>query len=158
MKITLKRADVSDFELVRSFEVELSEFERSLGVIDAKPQGHVQFYSDEQLKKFLTNEDVYFLIAQVDGVSVGGGFCQITQNVATWDKHERHGYIGLIYVREAYRKKGIASKVTSELTSWAKSKGVKELRLKVYTANKKAIKVYEKQGFTNLTTEMIKQL
>ena len=158
MNVKLKRATISDFSQIHDFEIELSEYERSLGLPDVRSKGVVQCYSDAQLKEFLTDVNTYFLIAEIDGKPVGCGFVQIRSNIPTWDKNEKHGYIGLIYVREAHRGKGISSKITSELTAWVKIQGVKELRIKAFTANKQALKVYEKQGFTNLVTEMIKEI
>lgn len=158
MNLVIRKATLDDFLVIHDFEVELSEFERSLGVNDVKEKGKVQCYSDDQLKEFLTDVNTCFLIAEVDGAPVGCGFCQIRQNNPTWDKFEKHAYLGLIYVREEFRERGIASKISNKLIRWTKGQGVKEIRLKAYTLNKNALKVYEKQGFVNLVIEMIKQV
>jgi ribosomal protein S18 acetylase RimI-like enzyme len=52
-----------------------------------------------------------------------------------------------MYTDPQYRRRGINQKIIDELTKWARSKNITELRLEVYFGNSQAIKAYEKAGF-----------
>lgn len=52
-----------------------------------------------------------------------------------------------MYLLPAYRGQGINQRIVRELIQWVKSKGLKEIRLNVYSKNPKAIRAYEKVGF-----------
>ncbi|MEQ8712637.1 MAG: GNAT family N-acetyltransferase, partial [Cyclobacteriaceae bacterium] len=54
----------------------------------------------------------------------------------------------------AHRGKGVVSLIISSLTDWARTQGISEIRLDVYSDNDPAIRAYEKAGFSKLLTEM----
>lgn len=53
-----------------------------------------------------------------------------------------------IYVLPAYRRRGIAAKLFSEVESWAKEQGAIRLDLYVWDFNKTAIAMYRAMGMT----------
>ncbi|MEQ9298240.1 MAG: GNAT family N-acetyltransferase [Cyclobacteriaceae bacterium] len=133
----------------------LFEFEQ--GIIDAErpmdptlAEGHITYYD---LAAYVQAEDTEVLLAEVDNEPIGSGYVQIREG-KSYQKHERYGYIGFVFVRPEHRGKGVVSVIMSGLTNWAKSKGVSEIRLDVYSDNDSAIRAYEKAGFSNLLTEM----
>lgn len=146
--ITLRRATVSDLNTILRFQQ---------GVVDAERPydstlkcGAIRYYDFEQL---LNSEQVHFVIAEADGVAVGCGFARI-EAAKPYVKHDRLGYLGLMFVEPAHRGRGVNSAVIGELKRWCRAAGVRELRLEVYPGNLNAVKAYQKAGFTPQMLEM----
>jgi len=59
-----------------------------------------------------------------------------------------------MYVKPEYRGKGVNNLVLEGLKEWCHERGIRELRLEVYTENLPALKAYEKAGFKPLLTWM----
>jgi GNAT superfamily N-acetyltransferase len=68
------------------------------------------------------------------------------------------GYIGLIFVEENYRGKGISKKIISNLKKWLKQNKIKEVQIKVYSENKTALAIYRKSGFKDFMIELRSKL
>ena len=69
-------------------------------------------------------------------------------------EYETSGYIGAMYIEEKYRSKGVGKLILDEFIKWFKENDIKDVRIKVYQKNKKAIEVYKKMGFENIISEM----
>ena len=86
-----------------------------------------------------TGKDLYYVITNDEDI-VGYGL------VRGWDEGFEVPSLG-IYVSEKYRGKGIARMFMSFLHLSAKLKGAKQMRLKVYKDNLKAICLYTSLGY-----------
>ena len=70
---------------------------------------------------------------------------------------ERDGTLlgsGYARIDPAHRGQGINTLLIESLRQWALSRDITELRLDVYTTNPRAIRAYEKAGFTPLLLQM----
>jgi GNAT superfamily N-acetyltransferase len=65
---------------------------------------------------------------------------------------------GFMYVKPAFRGRGINQRILQELIDWAKSKNLKEVRLEVYDENNIAKNSYLKAGFKPGLLEMRKEI
>ncbi len=133
----------------------LLEFEQ--GIIDAErpfdptlKDGHISYYD---LEAFVQADDVEVLVAEIEGHVVGSGYIKIEEG-KVYQKHDRYGYIGFVYVRPEHRGKGVVQQIMNGLTEWAQSQGISEVRLDVYAENASAIRAYEKAGFSKNLVEM----
>lgn len=63
-----------------------------------------------------------------------------------------------LYVNEEYRNQGIASKLIEESLKWIKEQGALAIKIKVMSDNIKAVSLYQKFGFTELSKELINYL
>ena len=52
-----------------------------------------------------------------------------------------------MFVPEEHRGKGLNGLIVERLIDWCRKRGLKEIRLDVYTVNDPAIRAYEKAGF-----------
>jgi RimJ/RimL family protein N-acetyltransferase len=59
-----------------------------------------------------------------------------------------------MYVEPAHRGQGVVGAIIDELKRWCRSLGISELRLEVYPDNARAVKAYERAGFTPQMLEM----
>ncbi len=97
-----------------------------------------QPWSEKALSEELTNDSAVFLTAVFNGEVIG----YIGANFIIDE-----GYITNIAVTETHRKKGIGSKLLSEMIEQAHKRNLSFLSLEVRVSNEKAISLYKKSGF-----------
>ena len=94
-----------------------------------------------------------FVALEADQI-IGSGYGLIRLNKAHY-KEKRHGYVGFMFVKDAYRGKGISKLVLNNIIAWFRSQDINEVRLQVYDQNHSAIKAYQKVGFKKSLVEMV---
>jgi GNAT superfamily N-acetyltransferase len=97
--------------------------------------------------------DIAVAVAELKNEVIASGYARI-ENSKPYLKHEKHVYLGFMYVSPLHRGKGINKLIIEFLKDWAVSQNIHELRLDVYFPNGSAIKAYEKIGFTKHMVEM----
>ena len=147
--IKIRSANESDLEALLEFEQALIKHERPLD--NTLKQTEPIYYYD--LPALIASEDAKVLIAESNGEAVGCGFGKIEENKAKF-KEKRHGYVGLIFVKEEARRRGIAEEIFEHLFKWFREKDVWETMLRVYPENTGAVKAYEKLGYKTGLIEM----
>ncbi|NNE99017.1 MAG: GNAT family N-acetyltransferase [Pyrinomonadaceae bacterium] len=147
--INIRTAAGEDLPDLLNFEQELIAYERRLDPT-MKKDGEINYYD---LPELIASEKSRVLIAEANGIAVGCGFARIEENKPKFIER-RHGYIGLVYVKEEFRRRGIAENILETLFDWLKERDVWEAMLKVYNDNDAAIKAYEKIGFRTGLIEM----
>ena len=143
-------ATEEDISTLRAFEQELVGHERAVEPT-LMQEGHLTYYDIPELLKD-TDKNV-LLIAEWGEVPVGCGMGQIQENDACYNE-SNYGYIGLMFVDKQYRKKNIGGQIVNHLLEWFKTKGLKEVHLKMYATNGNAKFAYEKYGFRPYIEEL----
>ena len=146
--IKTRPATLEDLPILLEFEQGIITFERPFDPTLA--ERHITYYD---LAAYVQVEDIEVLVALDGKELIGSGYVQIREG-KPYQSHVKYGYIGFVFVRPEHRGKGVVSKIMSDLTDWAKAKGITEIRLDVYSDNDSAIRAYEKAGFSKLLTEM----
>lgn len=104
---------------------------------------------------FLIQDDnTRLLVGEIEGQIVATGYVQIRTSKASL-VHEAHGYLGFMFVADAYRGRGLNKLVMQQLIDWGKSQGARYFYLDVYSQNDSAIRAYEKLGFQRSLMEMV---
>lgn len=147
MKVRI--ATNNDLETLLEFEQKLIAHERPLDPT-LKENEHITYYD---LPALMASDDSEVFVAEVNGVIAGSGYGVIEENKSKY-RESKYGYIGFIYVKDEFRRQGIADKVMESLFEWFKEKGVNEAMLRVYEGNVGAIRLYEKLGFQKGLIEM----
>lgn len=150
MNIKFRRASLVDVPILRDFESKLVAYERTIEPTLVQ-EGKLEYYDIPKIIKDTKNSII--LIAEIEGRAFGCGLAQIKENDVCYNQ-KKYGYIGLMYVDSAHRGKNIGSLIIQELVEWIRGKGIKEVRLKVYSSNDGAIKAYKKYGFDEYIQEM----
>lgn len=146
--ITTRKAQPSDLDILLSFEQGIITAERPFD--PTLKDGEIHYYD---LAKMIAAPDVEVLVAELNGEVIGSGYARIIQS-KDYLKHNRHCYLGFMYVKPEYRGKGVNNLVLEALKQWTLDQGINELRLEVYNDNQPAIRAYEKAGFTPNLLEM----
>ena len=147
-EITTRKAQPSDLNTLLSFEQGIITAERPFD--STLKEGEIHYYD---LAKLIEDPNFAVIVAELDGEVIGSGYARITPS-KDYLKHDRHCYLGFMYVKPEHRGKGVNKLVLEALKQWTKSQGINELRLEVYNDNQSAIKAYEKAGFTPNLLEM----
>jgi len=146
--IITRKAQPADLNTLLSFEQGIITAERPFD--STLKEGEIHYYD---LAKLIDDPNFEVIVAELDGEVIGSGYARITQS-KDYLKHDRHCYLGFMYVKPEHRGKGINNLVLEALKQWTKSQGINELRLEVYNNNQPAIRAYEKAGFTPNLLEM----
>ena len=121
-----------------------------MGLIQAElpmdPTIHPDTTSYYAFKPLIDGPDSTLLVADLDGEIVASGYAKILQD-RPYLTHTDYGYLGFMFVPPKHRGNGYNGMVTDALIAWCKGKGLKEIRLDVYSVNEAAIKAYMKSGF-----------
>ena len=121
--------------------------------VDVKAQREFIRYTKEDVK----DKKSLLLIPVIDGQIVG----HILVRFHKWkwsDKPFLIAKIGDLTVLKKFGRKGIASMLIKEAEKIAKKRGAKYFYVGVWTSNKSARKLYEKNKFGDFHREMFKRL
>jgi GNAT superfamily N-acetyltransferase len=146
--IVVRSATFDDLETLYRFEQGIITTERPWD--PTLKDGHIHYYD---LRAMVTAPHIELAVAELDGKLIGSGYAR-PEDSKIYLKHQKHAYLGFMYVEPEHRGKGVNRRVIEHLKSWAKLQGMTELRLDVYNDNQAAIKAYQKFGFTKLLIEM----
>jgi GNAT superfamily N-acetyltransferase len=134
--MTIRQAAPTDAALVFSFIRDLAEYERLLDDVDATPQ-------TIERALFGANPRVFCDIAEWDGAPAG--FALWFYNFSTF--RGRHGiYLEDLFVRPAFRGKGIGKALLANLAKRAVAEGCARVEWSVLDWNDPSIKFYESLG------------
>ncbi|MCB0709147.1 MAG: GNAT family N-acetyltransferase [Chitinophagaceae bacterium] len=150
--ILIRKACLADLPTLFEFEQGVITAERPFD--PTLKSGQIHYYD---IEKMIAAPDVELLVAEINNEVVGSGYARI-ENAKPFLQHNRHAYLGFMYIMPQWRGKGINKKILDKLTEWVQQHNITELRLDVYQPNIAAIKAYEKAGFTKHMIEMRKGL
>jgi len=146
--ITIRKATVSDIPTLARFEQGVVETERPF---DPTLKPHPNSYYD--VPRMIEDPLVHLVVAEHGGRLIGCGYARIEAS-KHYLRHERHAYLGFMYVDLEWRGKNVNQMIIENLKQWTIAQGVTEMRLEVYVKNLAAVKAYEKAGFSQLLVQM----
>ena len=152
-RLIVRPAALSDLSLLLAFEQSMIGAERPFDDT-IRTTGQVHYYDLESL---ISSPDAEVLVAELDSELIGSGYARIEVS-DPYLKHDKHSYLGFMYVVPEHRGKGINKKIMDALEAWSLSRGVQEMRLEVYVDNAGAVRAYEKVGYDALIITMRKGL
>ena len=94
-----------------------------------------------------SKNETSFLCRDDNGMPVGFIYVAIRTDYVEGSKTNPVGYLEGIYVKKAYRKKGIAKMLFKKAEKWFKAKKVKEIGSDTGTRNFASQKLHESVGF-----------
>ncbi|RSD26645.1 GNAT family N-acetyltransferase [Mesobacillus subterraneus] len=97
------------------------------------------------------SQGAYFLVARTEDTLTGW---VLVDRSLDWFTQKEIGWISDVYVKQEFRKKGVAESLLEQSLIEFKYLGYDDVRLNVFTFNEKAIRLYEKLGFRDLNKFM----
>jgi GNAT superfamily N-acetyltransferase len=147
-QIIIRKATSSDVETLLTFEQGVIKAERPFD--STLKEDPITYYD---LQDLIARNDAELAVAELNNQIIGSGYARIEQS-KPYLRHEKHAYLGFMYVSPLHRGKGINKLIIEFLKSWAIANHIYEFRLDVYFENASAIKAYEKIGFSRHMIEM----
>ena len=144
----IREATPADLSRLLELEQSVIESERPF---NSSLKSEDTFYYD--LPSLISDDNSRLVVVEVSGKIIGSGYAQVRSSKECL-VHERHSYIGFMFVTPGQRGKGVAQKILDRLINWSKSEGVKDIYMDVYAQNESAIKAYDKAGFKPCLLEM----
>src|SRR3989344_1973139 len=117
----------------------------------------IQAEDERKYLNNLDNKNNYLVISKLDKILVGCGLAKI-EKASKWNKYNKQGYLGMLYIDKKYRRKGIAIALQNNRINWLHSKGIKYLTCTVLSHNTPIINLLNKQGFNPHSIIMYKEL
>ena len=103
-------------------------------------------WDEYEVTGLFNSEPEYMLVAEVADALVGFALGSVIEKAGTaWN----YGHLVWLGVEEAYARQGVASLLFDKFTELMKQKGVRMLMVDTQADNDKAIRFFEKKGFTN---------
>lgn len=147
-KIKTRPATNSDLPQLSEFLQFLVEAERPFD--PTLKEGKIIYYDIQEL---IEDEKSVVLVMEHANKIIGCGYAQI-RSAKSYQNHDFFGYLGFMFVKPEFRRRGLNNLLVEDLKKWVLSKGITEVRLEVYSYNESAVKAYEKAGFKQLLTTM----
>lgn len=141
MKPIVREASKKDLPILDTFMDGLVDAERPMDV--TIKDGKVVYYD---LESFIKSNDAILYVVELNNELVASGYAKIKQDRA-YLKHDKHAYLGFMFVPEKHRGNGYNKLIIDALLTWSKAKNINEIRLDVYNTNPSAIRAYQKVGF-----------
>lgn len=95
----------------------------------------------------MNSENGACFIAYHGDLPVGFAQCQLRHDYVEGTETSPVGYLEGIFVREGFRRLGIASRLLTECQEWAKTKGCTEFASDCEISNDDSLKFHLKMGF-----------
>ena len=147
--MTIRHAVENDLAILLEFEQQIIEAERPFN--NTLKNGEIHFYD---LHRLMENKKAQVVVAEIENEIIGSGYAVIKEEADLFVKHTQFVYLGFMYVKPAYRGKGVSKAIIETLKGWAITHGINEIRLQVYDENIVAKKAYQKAGFKGHMLEM----
>jgi len=148
---------ICDAEAFRACIIEQQDFHRS--VERSWPEG--KSIADEYLKYLETQctmHDGGVMVAECRGEVVGFVCVVASTHGDSPDDPATFAWIHDIFVRSAYRRHGVATRLMAEAESFSRARGARLLRLGVLEGNGGARSFYRRQGFRDYVRVLTKSL
>ena len=148
MNIIIKKADENDVDEANKMLTQLIQDESNYDSNINKKYKVEHYYENRK--------DNTKLLFAYDGEKVVGYVFGIIDNSEAYLNNKL--LIDALFVKEEYRKKGIAKKLMSEIEKWGKENNAKIAELTVCKENEKALNLYNSLGFETIVYRMNKKL
>ena len=146
--LKLRPAHPDDLPALLRFEQGVIEEERSHN--ESIRRARVRYYD---LPGLLADPNTNLLVVEDGDRPVGCGYAQLRRSRPAFT-HERHAYLGFMFVEPDLRRRGVNNLIVEALIAWCENQGVYDIFLDVCAANRAAVRAYEKAGFVVSQLEM----
>lgn len=101
----------------------------------------------EEFKELLDKEDAAVFLAEAEGEAIGFAQCQLRRDYVEGTGSSPVGYLEGIFVREEYRRRGIAKELLEACEAWAGDFGCSEFASDCELTNYESFRFHLALGF-----------
>ncbi|ATP39174.1 GNAT family N-acetyltransferase [Solibacillus sp. R5-41] len=110
------------------------------------PDNEVVTLADE-MKNIIVQPDAVIFLAFSEHEEIGFAQCQIRHDYVEGTATSPVGYLEGVYVKDAYRQKGVARELIATCEQWAKTQGCKEFASDCELHNEESLAMHIRLGF-----------
>lgn len=148
----VRPATVEDLPTLLDFEQGIIRAERPMD--ETLAPDPINYYD---LGELIASPHALVLVVVKTNQIIASGYAKIKEAKPYLD-HDQYAYVGFMYTHPDHRGQGLAQMILDELSVWARSKNIREIRLEVYDQNESALRAYAKAGFQKNLLEMRKRI
>ncbi|MEH7225635.1 aminoglycoside 6'-N-acetyltransferase [Bacillus sp. JJ1566] len=100
-----------------------------------------------EFSELIHDKHAVFFLAKEGIYAIGFAQCQLRMDYVEGTESSPVGYLEGIFVKEEYRRKGVAKQLLSACEKWAKTKGCSEFASDVELENGESLSFHLKNGF-----------
>jgi ribosomal protein S18 acetylase RimI-like enzyme len=156
--MNIRNACIEDFDQINDlfWESDLFHYNKEPYIYEKTDEGH---RSKNYIESLINTEDNVFIVMEIDSKIIGFLYAyEEIKGKLLIHKKRRYMVLDNIVIKENYQNKGYGNKLINYFIEYSKKKKYNDIILNVYSFNEKAIKMYEKLGFTELMKNMILKL
>ena len=120
--ISIRTANLNDLETLLEFEQGVIKAERPMDSF--LREGTLSYYNIPEL---ITAKNSHLIVAVANKELVGSGYLKI-EDSNHYHKNPKHGYIGFIFVKPAFRGQRISNLILESLKKWGERKRLKRIK------------------------------
>jgi GNAT superfamily N-acetyltransferase len=147
MNIKIRLATLDDVAIISKMYEDFFAFHADLQPLYFKAAEEKGAYPTDTINSRAAD----IIIAEIDG-SIAG-FTHVLENKSLpYDCIVQYKFAVCmdLYVSPAYRKKGIATALLNAIKDWAKERKLDFIEIKVLVGNDNAIRLYEREGYSEI--------
>lgn len=110
------------------------------------PENDLELFIQE-MTELTAQPDAVVMLAYHEKEAIGFAQCQLRRDYVEGTSTSPVGYLEGLYVKEAFRKQGIARKLVVACEEWAKAKGCLEFASDCELTNEDSLEMHRKLGF-----------
>lgn len=142
-ELTEENFHITDIKGIDFVKLELIDEDEIMQLVEKQNKVFISGYSFEDLKK-LKSENEWFSIAAKDkGQIVGNIIIIVKEN----ESNIKYGWVDDLFVSKEWRNQGIGKNLILIALEGLKALNIKESRLEAWSANKRALSVYNSAGY-----------
>ncbi len=151
MTVQIRRATSRDVREILPVWGELAGFHAHLdAAFEPSPSWPREYGA--YLRTLMGRDDALAVIAKEGDEIIGYAIGRIT-TLPPFFEHRYRGYIHDVFVREAYRRRGVGRRLVEEILDWLRHRGVSLIELTVAT-NNDAVHFWKRLGFQTYMHQM----
>ncbi len=114
-------------------------------------------FKEEQVQRLMKSEDGLVLVALDRNKAIGYSLSEIKDPPRGLER-EKYGYVYDVAVTASYRRSGIGERMFDEIIQWFHFKSIDRVELDIAAKNQVARSFWEKQGLTEYSRKLYKQI
>ncbi len=110
------------------------------------PENELEMFIQE-MTELINHPDAVIMLVYKNDEAIGFAQCQLRRDYVEGTITSPVGYLEGLYVKESFRKQGIAKRIIRACEEWAKTKGCQEFASDCELTNEDSMKMHMRLGF-----------
>ncbi len=142
-ELTEEHFEILDIDGIDFDKLELVEEDEIIQLVEKQNKVFITGYSVNDLKKLKSENEIFSIAAKHEGEIVGNIVIVVKEDGV----NTKYGWVDDLFVSKEWRKQGIGKNLLLKAFEGLKALDIEESRLEVWSANTRALSVYNSVGY-----------